>query len=86
MSNPLLKSAALVLALALAPAVHAESRYSGVGLLIAAQGNQALQAIRDEARATAARLMKPVLPAPARPAAVAYGAAPSVATTQRSAK
>lgn len=86
--NALLKHAALVLALALAPAAQAESRDTGVGLLIAAQGNQALEQIREEVRA-AVRQLKPVLPArPARPVAVAtsYGAARSVVTTQRSAK
>lgn len=87
--NTLLKSAALVLALALAPAAHAQSRDTGVGLLIAAQGNQALEQIREEAR-EAVRQFKPTLPArSASPVAVAtssHGAARSVVTTQRSAK
>lgn len=81
----LLKSAALAAALALAPAVHAESRDTGVGLDIAAQGNQALALIRADVR-QAVKSLKPVLPARPVRAQLAYGSAPSVAATQRSAK
>jgi hypothetical protein len=60
------KATALVLALALAPAAQATepSRDTGVGKVIAAQGNQALRAIRDEAVARVKAVM-PRLPAPA---------------------
>ena len=64
-----LRAAALLLALALAPAAQAESsavsRHTGVGQQIAAQGNQALQLIRAEVKA-AVRAWQPKLPAAAR--------------------
>lgn len=59
------------LALTLAPTAHASegrnepSRDTGVGNLIAKQGNEALAMIRAEARA-AVRSWAPRLPAPAR--------------------
>lgn len=86
MTHPqILKSAALLLALTLAPAAQAESRDTGVGLLIAAQGNQALVLIREEAKA-AVRALKPQLPAPQTRLASAHGAARSIATSQRTAQ
>lgn len=61
-----LVAATVALSLLAAPAAHAEaaqpSRDTGVGLMIAAQGNAALRLIRSELKA-AVRAAKPVLPA-----------------------
>ena len=77
-----LKAAALLLALALAPAAQAESnavsRDTGVGEQIAAQGNQALQAIRAEFKA-AARALMPKLPPKARVVKISQPAGATVA-------
>jgi len=70
MTNSTLKTtlaaAAVALSFLAAPAAQAEtakvSRDTGVGQLIAAQGNVALRLIRAEAKA-ALRLVKPKLPA-----------------------
>lgn len=90
-----LRVASLAFALALAPVAHAEtlpSRDTGVGLLIAAQGNQALLAIRAELK-RALKGMRPSMPARALPVStpeprqdVSPGGAFSVAPTQRCAK
>jgi hypothetical protein len=77
-----LKAAALLIALALAPAAQAESnavsRDTGVGQHIAAQGNQAIQAIRAEFKATARALM-PKLPSAARVVKISQPAGATVA-------
>lgn len=64
----ILKASILALALALAPAAQAAdapSRNTGVGKEIAAQGNQALAAIKAELKA-ALGVAKPALPAKGR--------------------
>lgn len=77
-----LKAAALLIALALAPAAQAESnavsRDTGVGQHIAAQGNQAIQAIRAEFKA-AARALMPKLPSAARVVKISQPAGATVA-------
>jgi hypothetical protein len=57
-----LGTAALLGSLVLAPAAQAVDRNTGVGLEIAAQGNQALQTIRAEQKAAVLHLLKPALP------------------------
>jgi hypothetical protein len=90
-----LRTAALAAALLVPPATQADdytriSRDTGVGLHIAAQGNQALQAIRADLR-RALRAWRPALPA--RPMTVSdpvpkkgAGGAVTVAPTQLCAK
>lgn len=58
--------AAIVLlgSLALAPAAQAQSRDSGIGPVIAAQGNQALGLIRAELKAAVQALQSAALPRP----------------------
>jgi hypothetical protein len=93
-ARPVLQAAALTLAVVLAPAANAAetatrngvtlSRDTGVGLQIAAQGNEALRQIRAELKAAARALMQPKLPGAARvvkmsqPAGAAIVAGPSV--------
>lgn len=84
----------VVAALVLAPAVHAAvpanvSRDTGVGLQIAAQGNQALLAIRADVRRTI-KSWRPALPAQVLPVSLPMsapaGGAVTVAPSQRCAK
>ena len=84
----------VVAVLGLAPAAHAGvpatvSRDTGVGLQIAAQGNQALVAIRAEVRRTI-KSWRPALPAQVLPVSLPVtapaGGAVTVAPTQRCAK
>jgi hypothetical protein len=60
-----LQLGALALSLALSSAAQAQSRDTGVGQLIAQQGNEALHAIRAELQ-QALKGRKPVLPKPAK--------------------
>jgi len=86
MTNSTLKStlvaAAIALSFCAAPVAASEpakvSRDTGVGQLIAAQGNAALRLIRAEVKA-AVRFMQPALPA--RPAKVSAPAGASVPMT-----
>ncbi|HEX9627699.1 MAG TPA: hypothetical protein VGA00_12235 [Acidiferrobacterales bacterium] len=77
-----LKAAALLIALALAPAAQAGSnevsRDTGVGQHIAAQGNQAIHSIRAEFKA-AARALTPKLPSAARVVKISQPAGATVA-------
>lgn len=77
-TNRIVQAAALGLAVLLAPAAHAAerrnanyepARNTGVGQMIAQQGNEALRAIRAEFTA-AFRAMKPQLPAANSPRVV----------------
>jgi hypothetical protein len=91
--RPVLKAAALTLAVALAPVANAAgpaatghgvtlSRDTGVGLQIAAQGNEALRQIKAELRAAALKLVLPKAPArvvkTSQPAGATFVAGPSV--------
>lgn len=60
-----LAALAVTLGLGLAPAAHAQSRDTGIGQVIAAQGNAALELIRSEVR-DAIQAWRPTAIAPAR--------------------
>ena len=81
--------ASLLLLLALNPAAQAApmtiSRDTGVGAQIAAQGNQALLAIRADVK-RAVRAFRPALPAQFQPVSASAGGSISVAPGQRCAK
>ena len=92
-ARPVLKAATLTLVLVLAPTANATdsttrhgvtlSRDTGVGLQIAAQGNDALRQIRAELKAAAKALLQPRLPAArvvkmSQPAGATIVASPTV--------
>ncbi len=60
-SLPAVLAISLVLVAFAAPVAQAQSRDTGVGRIIAAQGNQALQRIKAELRETI-KLLAPTLP------------------------
>lgn len=73
---------AAVLALSLSPVAQAESRDTGIGRVIAAQGNQALVAIRAELK-DAVRQWIPALPVQPAPAKVRLAGAASAPAAVR---
>lgn len=81
-TRPALQTAALVLAVVLAPAAMAQeapSRDTGVGKEIAAQGNRALELIKAEALA-AVKAVLPALPAAPRVVKMSLPAGSTIAT------